>query len=67
MELKRGIDQAVQAAVQAIDELAKPVEGTDIAHVGTISANSGSWRRAPTSTTSRNTSTAAATANSSKC
>jgi chaperonin GroEL len=39
MELKRGIDQAVQAAVQAIDELAKPVEGTDIAHVGTISAN----------------------------
>jgi chaperonin GroEL len=38
-ELKRGIDQAVQAAVQAIDELAKPVEGTDIAHVGTISAN----------------------------
>jgi chaperonin GroEL len=39
MELKRGIDQAVQAAVRAIDELAKPVEGTDIAHVGTISAN----------------------------
>ena len=39
MELKRGIDQAVQAAVKAIDELAKPVEGSDIAHVGTISAN----------------------------
>ncbi len=39
MELKRGIDQAVQAAVKAIDDLAKPVEGTDIAHVGTISAN----------------------------
>ncbi|HEX6201081.1 MAG TPA: chaperonin GroEL [Thermoanaerobaculia bacterium] len=39
MEVKRGIDQAVQAAVKAIDDLAKPVEGTDIAHVGTISAN----------------------------
>ncbi|HSL81213.1 MAG TPA: chaperonin GroEL [Thermoanaerobaculia bacterium] len=39
MEVKRGIDQAVQAAVRAIDDLAKPVEGTDIAHVGTISAN----------------------------
>ncbi len=39
MEIKRGIDQAVAAAVKAIDELAKPVEGTDIAHVGTISAN----------------------------
>ncbi len=39
MEIKRGIDQAVSAAVKAIDDLAKPVEGTDIAHVGTISAN----------------------------
>jgi chaperonin GroEL len=39
MEVKRGIDLAVQAAVKAIDALAKPVEGTDIAHVGTISAN----------------------------
>jgi chaperonin GroEL len=39
MEVKRGIDQAVQVAVKAIDDLAKPVEGTDIAHVGTISAN----------------------------
>ncbi|HUP41641.1 MAG TPA: chaperonin GroEL, partial [Thermoanaerobaculia bacterium] len=39
MEVKRGIDLAVQAAVKAIDDLAKPVEGTDIAHVGTISAN----------------------------
>lgn len=40
MELKRGIDKAVKAAVEAIDKLAKPVEGEDIAHVGTISANS---------------------------
>ncbi len=39
MEVKRGIDQAVAAAVKAIDAMAKPVEGTDIAHVGTISAN----------------------------
>ncbi|MFP3939574.1 MAG: chaperonin GroEL [Thermoanaerobaculia bacterium] len=39
MELKRGIDEAVKAAVKAIEEIAKPVEGTDIAHVGTISAN----------------------------
>lgn len=40
MELKRGIDKAVKAAVEAIDKLSKPVEGEDIAHVGTISANS---------------------------
>ena len=39
MELKRGIDMAVRAAVAAIDGLAKPVEGEEIAHVGTISAN----------------------------
>src|SRR6188474_623306 len=39
MELKRGIDLAVKAAVDAIDKLAKPVEGKEIAHVGTISAN----------------------------
>jgi chaperonin GroEL len=39
MELKRGIDAAVKAAVGAIDDMAKPVEGTEIAHVGTISAN----------------------------
>jgi chaperonin GroEL len=39
MELKRGIDLAVRAAVQSIDELAKPVEGEEIADVGTISAN----------------------------
>ncbi len=39
MELKRGIDLAVKAAVAAIDEQAKPVQGEEIAHVGTISAN----------------------------
>ncbi len=39
MEVKRGIELAVKAAVEAIDKLSKPVEGKDIAHVGTISAN----------------------------
>jgi chaperonin GroEL len=39
MALKRGIDLAVQAAVKLIDSMAKPVEGKEIAHVGTISAN----------------------------
>src|SRR5216117_1051219 len=39
MELKRGIDQAVKAAVESLDKMSKPVEGKDIAHVGTISAN----------------------------
>jgi chaperonin GroEL len=42
MELKRGIDAAVKAAVGALDKLSKPVEGKDIAHVGTISANNDS-------------------------
>src|SRR4030081_2546988 len=40
MEIKRGIELAVKAAIAAIDKMAKPVEGKDIAHVGTISANS---------------------------
>jgi chaperonin GroEL len=40
MDVKRGIELAVRAAVEAIDKLAKPVEGKDIAHIGTISANS---------------------------
>jgi chaperonin GroEL len=39
MDVKRGIELAVRAAVEAIDKLAKPVEGKDIAHIGTISAN----------------------------
>ncbi|MBK5258738.1 MAG: chaperonin GroEL [Thermoanaerobaculia bacterium] len=40
MELKKGIELGVKAAVEAIDKMAKPVEGKDIAHIGTISANS---------------------------
>src|SRR4051795_2414941 len=39
MEVKRGIEMAVKAAVESIDQQARPVEGKDIAHVGTISAN----------------------------
>ncbi len=39
MELKRGIDLAVKEAVSFIDKMKKDVEGKDIAHVGTISAN----------------------------
>src|SRR5690606_36410745 len=39
MELKRGIDLAVKAAVAHIDSISKPVDGSEIAHVGTISAN----------------------------
>src|SRR6201997_907576 len=39
MEIKRGIDLAVKAAIASIDKLSKPVEGKDIGHVGTISAN----------------------------
>src|SRR5262249_8230046 len=42
MELKRGIDSAVKAAVEFLDKMSKPVEGKDIAHVGTISANNDS-------------------------
>jgi chaperonin GroEL len=39
MDLKKGIEIAVRAAVESIDKMAKPVEGKDIAHIGTISAN----------------------------
>ncbi len=39
MHIKRGIESAVRAAIESIDKLAKPVEGKDIAHIGTISAN----------------------------
>src|SRR5215212_7773043 len=39
MDIKRGIEIAVRAAIEAIDKMAKPVEGKDIAHIGTISAN----------------------------
>ena len=39
MELKQGIDIAVRAAVDHIDKIKTDVQGKDIAHVGTISAN----------------------------
>ncbi len=39
MELKRGVDLAVKAALTSISELSKPVEGDEIASVATISAN----------------------------
>jgi chaperonin GroEL len=40
MDLKRGIDKAVAAAVKAIQDLSKPVSGhKEIAQVGTVSAN----------------------------
>ncbi|MFZ9834542.1 MAG: chaperonin GroEL [Holophagaceae bacterium] len=39
MEIKRGIDTAVEAIVKGIDGFKKPVEGKAIAQVGTISAN----------------------------
>src|SRR5881409_3018660 len=39
MALKRGIERAVEAAVEEIKRLAKSVKGEMIAQVGTISAN----------------------------
>ena len=43
MEIKRGIDKAVEVAVQEIQKLSKPTKGkTEIAQVGTISANNDS-------------------------
>ncbi|MDE3032823.1 MAG: chaperonin GroEL, partial [Acidobacteriota bacterium] len=39
MEIKKGIDLAVDTVVKAIDDIKKPVEGHAIAQVGTISAN----------------------------
>jgi chaperonin GroEL len=39
MDIKRGIDLAVEEVVKSIDEIKKPVEGNAIAQVGTISAN----------------------------
>ncbi|MBL8170445.1 MAG: chaperonin GroEL [Acidobacteria bacterium] len=39
MALKRGIEKAVEAAVEAIQNMAKPVKGDAIAQVGTVSAN----------------------------
>ena len=37
--MKRGIDKAVEAAVQEVKKLSKPVSGDMIAQVGSISAN----------------------------
>ena len=41
MEIKRGIDKAVETAVQALEKISKPIKDhTEIAQIGTISANS---------------------------
>ena len=40
MELKRGIEKAVEAVTEELKKLSKPVTGNMIAQVGTISANS---------------------------
>jgi chaperonin GroEL len=40
MELKRGIEKAVDAVVESLKKQSKPVAGNMIAQVGTISANS---------------------------
>jgi chaperonin GroEL len=40
MDLKRGIETAVEAIVEELKKLSKPVSGEMIAQVGTISANS---------------------------
>ncbi len=39
MALKRGIDKAVERAIEEIKRLSKPVKGDAIAQVGTVSAN----------------------------
>jgi chaperonin GroEL len=40
MEVKRGIDKAVEVVIEELKKFAKPVSGNAIAQVGTISANS---------------------------
>src|SRR3954471_10650408 len=40
MALKRGIEKAVETAIEEVKKLSKPVSGDMIAQVGTISANS---------------------------
>ncbi|OFW17001.1 MAG: chaperonin GroL [Acidobacteria bacterium RIFCSPLOWO2_02_FULL_67_21] len=40
MELKRGIEKAVEAVVEEIKKMARPVSGNMVAQVGMISANS---------------------------
>ncbi len=40
MELKRGIEKAVEAIVEEVKKMSRPVSGNMVAQVGTISANS---------------------------
>jgi chaperonin GroEL len=40
MELKRGIEKAVEVIVEEVKKMARPVSGNMVAQVGTISANS---------------------------
>jgi len=40
MELKRGIEKAVEVIVEAVKKMSRPVTGNMVAQVGTISANS---------------------------
>jgi chaperonin GroEL len=42
MELKRGIEKAVEAVVEEVKKMSRPVSGNMVAQVGTISANSDS-------------------------
>jgi chaperonin GroEL len=39
MDIKKGIELGVRAAIESIESMARPVEGKDIQHIGTISAN----------------------------
>ncbi|MEJ2367280.1 MAG: chaperonin GroEL, partial [Acidobacteriota bacterium] len=39
MDLKRGIDSAVESVIKEIQKIAKPVEGKMVEQVGTVSAN----------------------------
>ncbi|PYQ28402.1 MAG: chaperonin GroEL [Acidobacteria bacterium] len=39
MDIKKGIELGVRAAIEAIEKMARPVEGKDIQHIGSISAN----------------------------
>src|SRR6185436_5554021 len=39
MDIKKGIELGVRAAVEYIEQIARPVEGKDIQHIGSISAN----------------------------
>jgi chaperonin GroEL len=39
MDIKKGIELGVRAAIESIEKMSRPVEGKDIQHIGTISAN----------------------------